>query len=220
MKTEIFEHTVAGPFQPIEWIGECYASKTKVATLQTALEVAHFYRSVLMFRRHCDAMSKSMRHAQIMMGEIDEPSEEDSNSKYNPLAWAGLFGICFVLESVDTHDSKGNRALSDQTKTSAMGVIIQLMFALARDDEALAKLSRYWRTGFIGSPNSFDESRADEIRSFVSAIASRGEQMEKFFIENIYEIPLHRPYSWSYSNNCGYAGMPIEIPKTPYEGDE
>jgi len=99
MNAEELKFQVTGPYQPLnlveikEFPGEKFYRKPDVSTLKTALELASFYRSVLVWRAH-----------------------------NNPMAYAGLFSIFFVFESIDCYDSKKNRRVPEDLKKSACGV--------------------------------------------------------------------------------------------------
>lgn len=226
MNTEEFKFQVAGPYQPLnlvefeEFTDEKFYRKPEVATLKTALELANLYRSVLQWRKHSSMMAKSMHHAATMMGEIDDPDENENKSSYNPLGYAGLFSIFFMFQVIDTYDSKKNRKLDDDIKKSVIGIITQLLFALQMDDDALAQYARYKRTGFIGSPSNGDIANINVCREFVRKISRFSEEMEDAFLANQYNIPLQKRL-WGYDRERGhYWSQPIEIPKLPVSEDE
>ncbi len=224
MNTE-FKFQVAGPYQPLNMIeikefpGEKFYRKSKIATLETVLELAGFYRSVLCWRSHNKAMVNSMFHTATMMGEVDDP-DENAQDSYNPVAYAGLFSIFFVFQTIDCYDSKKNRRLPENVKESACGIITQLMFALSNDDDALAQYAKYIRTGFIGTPSDKDAAEVQKCREFVRKVSRLSEEMERAFLLNQYDIPLQKRL-WGYDRERGhYWSEPIVLPEITVEEED
>lgn len=209
---------VSGPYQPVSinkygYINEYgHTCREKTATLATVFEMLLVYKSIMMWRGHEKCMASSMRHAAVMMGEIDEPSEHTET--YNPMSAAGFFAINFTLEIINLGDHKKNKTLPRTTKQFAMAVIGQLLFAIANDDDALAQYARYMRTGFIGNPTQSDIENIDQCRQFLRKLIKMIPVIEEYFISNTYDIPLQKPnFGYDAKSGLHYWSPPITLPQ-------
>lgn len=214
MNNEIeFKFLVSGPYSPVSF--DTYR-RIQVVTVTTVLELANLYSSILQWRGHKKSMSMSMHHAEVMMGEVDEPIEQD---EYNPIATAGFFGIMLACSLIGPHSTEEIKSLNKSSKIGAIAVITQLMFALTKDNDALAQYVRYHRTGFLGSPSSQDINQIEKIRKFVRSIASRAEQFEENFMKGQYDIPLQTRFFYDRDAKMHYWSAPIVVPDIEFEDE-
>lgn len=208
-----FKFAVEAPYQPVEF-GRYHWVAPAVATTVTAIELARTYYSVLMWRGHSDAMAKSKRHAAVLMGEVDEPDE--TKSTYNPLFSAGFLALGLVFDTANKirDDNDDFVVLSKHEQLGMTGPIIQLLFALAQDDDALAQHARHQRTGYLGHPSTADRERVDEYRKFVRSVVRHSDQIEAAFKRANYDLPLQTPYCYDPEARCYYWSDPILIPES------
>jgi len=214
-----FKFQISGPFTPVHAVeGQNYFIKSRVATLETVLKMADFCSSLLI-KDCCDfAMTKSLHNSQIMMGEIDEPIED---GKLNSLGLAGLFGIGFVFQTIDTTNTIRNRKLSLSKKQSACSIVTMLLLFMRENDSVLAKYASYLRTGYLCEiPSDADNAMIPKMRDFVRRVSRNVEEIECFFKENLYDIPLQKRL-YGYDKQFGhYWSQPIEIPEINCSDDD
>lgn len=139
---------------------------------------------------HEHAMAKSAHHAQIMLGEIDEPDYSDSG--YSPAASASDFGISTAI-SVAQNALDGERPITDRhLRICVTSCLVQLLFFIIGQDEVLAQIARYKRTGYLGHPSQTDLTNAIHVRNNLrTAISPAGmDGFQKAFETGEYDKPV------------------------------
>lgn len=216
-----FQKTVAGPYSPLEpakWDSK-HLVNVRVVTAGTVADLSNLYYSYLSWIGHEQAMSQSMRHAAVAMGEIDEPDETPTT--HNPLTSAGFFGISLAM-SAAMRAIYGDCAPIENRgdRNSVVAVIQQLLFALLQDDHALAVAARYFRTRYIGTPNSVDRERVPMMKSYVQKITRVCDKLDESFELGNYDIPLMTAYCYSAEDRCGYWSAPLPVFSVPVDDSE
>jgi len=222
MNNDEFKFQVAGPYQPVEFDG-IWVNAPRVATTLTAMELAHTYYSILLHRGHAKSMERSMRHAAMAMGEVDEPDE--TQSTYNPLFSAGLMGIGLVIQITlkiysRVCEERTNPPIPERQQIFIHGAVVQLLFALGSDDNALAQCVRHKRTGYLGSSSKQDRDSVEAMRKFVIAVSRLADEIEAAFKSNQFDMPLQAAvYGYDSTTGKYYWSSPILIPEFDIDED-
>lgn len=197
---------VWGPYTPVNPSGR-WSHRSYTVTARHIIETLVVYATIMQWRGHTNAMRKSQRHAETMMGEIDEPT--DSEETYDPMRCVSFFSTVYLVRRANEL-ARHNRKITDP---AMHGALTQLVFAIIRDDDALAKLARYRRTGYLGSPSDIDITNTSIMRDYLSTASRRGDA----FVSNIesgeFDIPLMQQQYRGWSN-------PILIPAIEVAHDD
>ena len=121
---------------------------------------------------------------------------DDEQRSYDPLASAGFFGIMAAVDTLiaarnqfaaGQHEEPSKRAIA-----AASPVAVQLLFALMRDEDALAVVVRWMRDGYIGYATSDDSNRVDVLVGYLRKMVKFSEDFEKRAAACDWESPLSR----------------------------
>lgn len=206
---------IAGPYCPLQLVNDKWLRRVRVVTAAVVLYELNTYYSHLSWIGHEEAMAQSMHNAAAAVGEVDEPAEYPA---HNPLTAAGSFGISVVMNRVhELTQDRRSYTLSRRDGSAIGACLVQLLFALANDDRALAVVARYKRTRYIGTPSDLDVERVAEVRKYIRRITKRTEEFSDYFVCGNLTTPLMSRvyktdgYTWS---------DPIPVLEFPFEETE
>ena len=107
-------------------------------------------------------------------------------------ASAADFGISAAI-SVAQNALDGERPIIDRhLRICVTTCLVQLLFFIIGQDDALAQIARYKRTGYLGDPSQTDLTNAIHVREYLRTIVSTAgmDGFQKSFETGEYDTPI------------------------------